>query len=156
MTKSLEALEKLLELATLENGYALCCFAEDYCKTIKQDLERLERLEEANILLTQKSQNEINYAINEISKLKQENQELKEEKLYYKNKYLDLYNSYQNCEDLKRKKAIEILKPILDIYTGDGKGYIDCCVENPIITFDLHNDKELKEFYLLKEVFGNE
>lgn len=151
--KSLEALEGLKNILNRE-GFEK--WLKEKNDLIKQDLERLERLEEANILLTQKSQNEINYAINEISKLKQENQELKEEKLYYKNKYLDLYNSYQNCEDLKRKKAIEILKPILDIYTGDGKGYIDCCVENPIITFDLHNDKELKEFYLLKEVFGNE
>lgn len=45
-----------------------------------------------------------------LEELEKENQELKEEKKYYKDKYLDLYNSYQNCEDLKRKKAIEILK----------------------------------------------
>lgn len=46
---------------------------------------------------------------------RKENQELKEEKKYYKDKYLDLYNSYQNCEDLKRKKAIGILKPNLSL-----------------------------------------
>jgi hypothetical protein len=63
-------------------------------------------------------------------------------------------------KDLERKekleKAIEILKPILDIYAGEGKGYIDCCVENPIITFDLYKDKEFKLYNLLKEVLDND
>lgn len=56
----------------------------------------------------------------------------------------------------KFKKAIEILKDIFVIYAGDGKGYIDCCVENPVITFDLYNNTQFKEFHLLKEVMNNE
>lgn len=56
----------------------------------------------------------------------------------------------------KLKKALESLEPILDIYTDDDKGYIDCLVENPIITFDLHKDKEFKEYELLKEVLEYE
>lgn len=66
-----------------------------------------------------------------------------------------------SCEKLREenemlKKAIDILKPILDIYTGAGKAYIDCCFENPIITLDLYNDKDFKLYELLKEVLEND
>lgn len=90
--------------------------------------------------------------------LEEENKELSEA-IQLSNEYIakvertkvDLIN-----ENKKLEKVIKILKGIFDIYAGEGKGYIDCCVENPIITFDLYNDKEFKLYNLLKEVLEDE
>lgn len=130
MNKSLEALDILYD------GYQYGMAGRGYYDLIKQDLELLEQLKQQRDSLA------INNGelVVKVCNLEKENQEL----LVNKN--------FAQGVALKYKKALEILKPILDIYAGEGKGYIDCCVENPIITFDLHNDKEFKEYELLKEV----
>lgn len=88
--------------------------------------------------------------------LEQENKELKETIEIRKQMNINLidFGTKLKQENEKLKKAIEILKDFFDfdIYAGEGKGYIDCCVENP--TFDLYNDTKFKEFELLKEVLG--
>lgn len=79
---------------------------------LKKRLEVLEKEKQATIKLMglMALDNDIVESALILDKYQQENEKLKEEKLYYQNKYLELNNSYQMCEDLKRKKAIEIIK----------------------------------------------
>lgn len=44
----------------------------------------------------------------------------------------------------------------LSMSTDDGKAYIDCCDENPILTLDLYNDKDFQLFLRLKEILDYE
>ena len=112
----------------------------------KQLKERLEKLENENKEL-EEMLSVANYvgcgAEEKVWDLTRENEKLKEEKLYYQNKYLELNNSYQMCEDLKRKKAIEILKKYLYVVMDDS---------GHIINADGYLLKQ--EYDLLKEVLG--
>lgn len=143
--KSLEALENM-DRYCLENEHY---DREDY-NIIKQDLERLENLEKANILLTLKMQNEINYAIKEINKLKQENQELKD--LQELNKQ-GLWNLKQKNQKLT--KAIKLLKRFLcvecELYDE-----VDNKERYELRAFGSGIISDIETIQLLKEVLGNE
>lgn len=144
-------LEKKLESEFEDSADAICKVATERDKLFDENIDLkfdLSALNEAKKI-------EINYdekLLKQIETLKQENQELKDEKRYYKDKYLDLYNSYQNCEDLKRKKAIEILK---EHYTL--KPMIWCGKPTIHITYNWDEFEEFEvitqqEFELLREV----
>lgn len=78
--------EVINEISTILHNHNIE-YVEDLVKALecKENLEtKIHELKEANDLLSQKYQNEINYVINENSKLKQENQELKNELIPFK------------------------------------------------------------------------
>lgn len=96
--------------------------------------------------------------LDENIELQQENEKLQEEKRYYKDKYLDLYNSYQNCEDLKHKKAIELLKEkfVIKFEFIPQYNYVRVCIQDSVdeISFVISLDTHKEQYDLLKEVFG--
>ena len=138
MTKSLEALEKfkLLYESKCKSPNNLIGF--DMCYiTIKQDLERLEKLENYppefdGFLYSFEGLIERN------KKLEDENQELKEELLDYQELHL-----INDKRIVKLKKAIEILKSYL--FVSDE------------VDFDTFTTSRLtqQEYELLKEVLEN-
>ena len=138
---SKEALERLLEMA-IENGLWKSGLVEDLENTIKQDLDRLEKLEKEN------------------EKLKCKNHDLLDEKLEI---VLNNYNQSMGIVELMRifiefKKVIKILKDKnVDIYELlKSKNIVDY---NNLTwsRYDFGGDELTQEEYdLLKEVLEND
>lgn len=121
-------------------------------KLLETEIEDLKNLEIAKLKASIDEKNEI------ICVLEQENADYKWQKRTLNDILTGTNYDAKGIINLliKYKEAIEILKDFFDfdIYAGEGKGYIDCCVENP--TFDLYNDTQFKEYELLKEVLCND
>lgn len=150
---SKEALEHLTS-KVFTGGNSILETEANVCEEIiLKDLERLETLEN---IFSDSHICEIKARFNEIecSTEKCNNCPLGfESGVCLKNAFETKWKLQQENEKLK--KVIEILKSCLDFYVGEGIGFVDCVFENPIITFDLNNKKELEQYELLKEVLGN-
>ena len=158
---SKEALEKIEQYITNEKG-RLCFFIKLYCGTIKQDLERLEAInnvwhknepmESVDI-----NANHLKELYNYINKLQQENQILKQS-------VKDTYDTGQEIiseltqENEKLKKVIEILKKIVSIPLEDdfAKVKIDkeTKEETHYYALSIKYLIDEQEYELLKEVLG--